>query len=124
MVKYKTVREILTREWHAAGNVGPPTREYIAAWRLANPGYGGWSLTTRFRPGSMLPVKPDAIDADVDEAATEIPAAQERRRQHAEFMKGVRAESAAYQKKRNDQERALGNPPPFEEWWLEDTTPA
>lgn len=120
-----TVRQILDAEWTARGRKLPVPVEFIRAWRLENEDpYGSWPLKTRFKSGSSFPEKPrdpfERDDDDPDELATEPPRRREARLRHEEGLRYARAEAAAYQQKRNAEEIAKGNPPPFEEWWNDD----
>jgi hypothetical protein len=82
---FRTVREILTADFHEQGGVGDPPREFIAQWRAENMEYGRWTLPTRFASGSLIPVRPeDSFTTDPDCAATTPPAELERRARVAE----------------------------------------
>jgi hypothetical protein len=148
----KTLREIITLAWTAAGNRGQPTVAFVKTWRREHGEMGRWGLGVLFQSGSEFPcgirdslaeatevwkrrhpgVSPvlnpefEALYAEVKsandalEAATAPPELRESRERHAEGMKCARAEAAKYQQARNAEEVAKGNPPPFEEWWLEE----
>lgn len=55
----KTLLDLISADWHAAGNRVPLTKAAIAKWHEENPVYGGgkWPLSTRFTSGSAVPVR-------------------------------------------------------------------
>jgi hypothetical protein len=59
----KSVLELITEDWRAAGNEGEPSVDFIREWRAREPVYGKYALGARFWPGSMLVVRgPTPLD--------------------------------------------------------------
>ena len=53
----KTLLQIITEQFTAAGHRGPLTKAFVDRWRADHPEYGRWPLSTLFRSGSPVPVR-------------------------------------------------------------------